>query len=40
VFRWDEFVKRRTLRQTAQWVDVKVLAMIAFFRRHTGGLPR
>jgi len=36
--RWD-IVKRRTLG-TAQWVDVKVLAMIAFFRRHTGGLPR
>ena len=36
--RWD-VVKRRTLG-TAQWVDVKVLAMIAFFRRHTGGLPR
>jgi hypothetical protein len=33
--RWD-VVKRRTLG-TAQWVDVKVLAMIAFFRRLTGG---
>jgi hypothetical protein len=36
--RWDA-VKRRTLG-TAQWVDVKILAMIAFFRRLTGGLPR
>ena len=36
--RWD-VVKRRTLG-TAQWVDVKVLAMIAFFRRRTGGLSR
>ena len=36
--RWD-VVKRRTLR-TAHWVDVKVLAMIAFFRRLTGGVVR
>ena len=36
--RWD-VVKRRTLG-TAHWVDVKVLTMIAFFRRHTGGLTR
>ena len=36
--RWDA-VKRRTLG-TAQWVDVKILAMIAFFRRLTGGMSR
>jgi hypothetical protein len=36
--RWD-VVKRRTLG-TAQWVDVKVLGMIAFFRRLTGGVAR
>lgn len=30
--RWD-VVKRRTLR-TAEWVDVKVLATVGFFRRH------
>jgi hypothetical protein len=36
--RWD-VVRRRTLG-TARWVDVKVLAMIAFFHRPTGGASR
>ena len=33
--RWD-VVKRRTLG-AAQWVDVKVLAMLGFFRRRLAG---